>query len=150
MYPLSTADLEADREWTAKMEGSVRIRPSKSLFAALAFFVPKKGGKRRKVIDYRDLNEITEKDRYLILPTNAFERLKKACYEALTLRMFNSTKPIQVETDASDLAIGACLTQEFDGTRHPIAYFSRKMTPTEQNYEIYDKELLAIVAALRH
>ena len=41
-------------------------------------------------------------------------------------------------------------SQEHDGKRHPVAYYSRKMTPAEQNYEIYDKELLAIVAALRH
>ena len=64
--------------------------------------------------------------------------------------LFDTKKPVQVETDASDLAIGACLTQEHDGKRHPVTYYSRKMTPAEQNYEIYDKELLAIVAALRH
>jgi transposase InsO family protein len=80
----------------------------------------------------------------------AFDKLKQACCSAPTLAMFDGTKPIQIETDASDRAIGACLTQEREGKRHPIAYFSRKMTPAEQNYEIYDKELLAIVAALRH
>ena len=64
--------------------------------------------------------------------------------------MFDPTRKVILETDASDFAIGACLTQEWDGNRHPMAYFSRKMTPAEQNYEIYDKELLAIVAALRH
>lgn len=80
----------------------------------------------------------------------AFEALKKASAAAPTLAMFDPKKPIQIETDASDRAIGACLTQLINGNRHPIAYFSRKMSPAEQNYEIYDKELLAIVAALRH
>ena len=37
-----------------------------------------------------------------------------------------------------------------DGKRYPIAYYSRKFTPAEQNYDIYDKELLAIVAAIQH
>ena len=64
--------------------------------------------------------------------------------------LFDTKKPVQVETDASDLAIGACLTQEHNGKRHLVAYYSRKITLAEQNYEIYDKELLAIVVALRH
>ena len=53
-----------------------------------------------------------------------------------------------METDASDLAIGACWMQEYDGRWHLIAYMSRKLSPAEQNYDIYDKELLVIVAAL--
>ena len=64
--------------------------------------------------------------------------------------LFNTKRPIQIETDASNIAIRACLTQEVKGKRHPIAYFLRKITLAEQNYEIYDKELLAIVAALKH
>jgi hypothetical protein len=62
--------------------------------------------------------------------------------------MFDPKLPIQVETDASDLAIGACLTQEHQKNRRPIAYYLRKMSPAEQNYDIYDKELLAVVDAL--
>ena len=64
--------------------------------------------------------------------------------------MFDPKKRVIIETDASDFAIGACLTQEANGDRHPIVYFLRKMLLAEQNYEIYDKELLAIVAALRY
>ena len=62
--------------------------------------------------------------------------------------MFNLGKLVYIETDASDRAIGACLTQDHEGKRHPVAYYSRKMTPAEQNYDIHDKELLAIVVAL--
>jgi hypothetical protein len=64
------------------------------------------------------------------------------------LKMFDPELPVQVETDALDLAIGACLTQEHNGNRMPIAYYSRKMSLVEQNYDIYDKELLAVVNAL--
>ena len=64
--------------------------------------------------------------------------------------MFDGEQPIQVETDASDKAIGACLTQEYDKKRYPIAYYLRKLTLAEQNYNIYNKELLAVVAALTH
>ena len=62
--------------------------------------------------------------------------------------MFDTKKPSRIETDASDLAIGACLTQEYEGKWHPVVYMSRKLSPAEQNYDIHDKELLAIVAAL--
>jgi len=53
-----------------------------------------------------------------------------------------------VETDASGHAIGGVLSQEQDGKWRPITFLSRKMQPAEQNYEIYDKELLAIVEAI--
>jgi hypothetical protein len=62
--------------------------------------------------------------------------------------MFDPELPVQVEIDASDLAIGACLTQEHKGNRMPIAYYSRKISLAEQNYDIHDKELLAVVDAL--
>jgi hypothetical protein len=66
----------------------------------------------------------------------------------LMLRIFDPKLLIQIETDASDIVIGACLTQEYNKQRHPLAYYSRKMTPAELNYDIYNKELLAIVALL--
>jgi hypothetical protein len=56
-------------------------------------------------------------------------------------------RQIVVETDGSDFAIGAVLSQVIDGRLHPIAFDSRKMDTAEINYDIHDKELLAIVAA---
>ena len=65
------------------------------------------------------------------------------------LQFFNPAKPIRIETDASDLTIGAYLLQPKDnGKWHPIAYYSRKMSSAEQNYDIADKELLTIITAL--
>jgi hypothetical protein len=56
-----------------------------------------------------------------------------------------------VETDASDKAIGACLSQDNDkGKLRPVAYLSRKFIPAESNYEVYDKELLVIIESFRH
>ena len=53
-----------------------------------------------------------------------------------------------VQTDASNFAIGAILSQSNnDGILHPIAFYSRKFTPPEINYPIYDKELSAIISA---
>jgi len=53
-----------------------------------------------------------------------------------------------VETDASGHVIGGILSQEQEGKWKPIAFLSRIMQPVERNYEIYDKELLAIVETL--
>jgi hypothetical protein len=82
--------------------------------------------------------------------TQAFKELKERFTSAPILRHFNpSLQPI-METDASDFAIGAVLSQRFeDGKLHPNAFFSRKMQPAEINYEIHDKEMLAIVAAFK-
>jgi len=54
----------------------------------------------------------------------------------------------RVETDASGHVIGGVLSQEQEGKWKPIVFLSRTMQPAERNYEIYDKELLAIVEAL--
>jgi hypothetical protein len=54
-----------------------------------------------------------------------------------------------VKTDTSDFIIGAELSQLGPNRRlQPIAYFSQKMILAELNYDIHDKELLAIVTAL--
>jgi len=56
-----------------------------------------------------------------------------------------------IETDASDFAIGAILSQrDKEGRLHPVAFHSQKSQPAEINYEIHDKELLAIVDAFKH
>jgi len=54
----------------------------------------------------------------------------------------------RVETDASGHAIGGVLSQEQDRKWKLIAFLSRTIQPVERNYEIYNKELLAIVEAL--
>jgi len=70
---------------------------------------------------------------------------------ALILAHFDTTKPVIIETDASDFAIGAILSQRDDrGRLHPVAFHSRKFQPVEINYKIHDKELLAIVDTFKH
>ena len=55
-------------------------------------------------------------------------------------------KPFTIEADASDFALGSILSQlGEDGQTHPVAFHSRKFTVSEINYEVHDKELLAVV-----
>ena len=61
----------------------------------------------------------------------------------------DSEKPFTVTTDASDYAIGAVLSQDQGKGDQPIAYESRKLTTHGLNYAIHEKELLAIIHALR-
>ena len=62
---------------------------------------------------------------------------------------FDPQNPIIVETDASDYTVAAILSQisPTDGDLHPLAFYSRGMAPAKLNYEIYNKELLAIFDA---
>jgi RNase H-like domain found in reverse transcriptase len=66
------------------------------------------------------------------------------------LMMLDHSKPFQIKSDASKYASGAVLTQtDINGDRHPVAFLSKTFTDTEQQYEIYDRELLGIVWALK-
>ena len=81
---------------------------------------------------------------------SSFDTLKSCFTTAPILHYFDPTKPITVETDASDYAIGAVLSQpDNNNVLHPIAYYSKKFSPAEINYEIYDKEMFAIVSAFK-
>jgi len=74
--------------------------------------------------------------------------LKEALTTAPILIHFDFDKEIVVESDASDIASAGILCQPgSDGPLHPIAFFSKKHTPAECNYDIYDKELMAVVRA---
>ena len=78
----------------------------------------------------------------------AFQMLKSAFASAPTLAHFDPDRETWLETDASDYVVAAVLSQRGpDGIIRPVAFLSKKMSSPECNYEIYDKELLAIVRA---
>ncbi len=82
----------------------------------------------------------------------SFDEIKTKFSTAPVLAYPNRDLPFMVETDSSNFAIGAILSQKSpkDNKVHPIAFFSRALTSAEKNYPIYDKELLAIVESLEH
>jgi hypothetical protein len=66
------------------------------------------------------------------------------------LAIFDPEEHIVLKTDTSDYAIGACISQlGKDKKLYSIAFHLRKMIPAETNYDIHDKELLAVVIALQ-
>jgi RNase H-like domain found in reverse transcriptase/Reverse transcriptase (RNA-dependent DNA polymerase) len=80
----------------------------------------------------------------------AFETLKGRFLQKPVLMMPDYSKPFQIESDASKYASRAVLTQmDSNGDRHLVAFLSKMFTDTERQYEIYDRELLGIVQALK-
>ena len=81
----------------------------------------------------------------------AFDTLKTAFTEAPVLSHWIPGRQITVKTDASDYAIAAILSiTGDDGDIHPVAFRSRTLGPSELNYDMHDKELLAIFDAFTH
>jgi hypothetical protein len=79
----------------------------------------------------------------------AFTRLKELFIKAPVLSQFDSERRTILETDASGWSIGGALMQfDDDGILRPCAFYSKKNAPAECNYEIYDKEMLAIIRCL--
>ena len=80
----------------------------------------------------------------------AFIKLKETFLSAPVIKMPDMTKPFFVMTDASLMASGGILMQrDSNGDLHPCTYHSATFSPTEQNYDIYDRELLAVIQALK-
>ncbi|ESK81446.1 hypothetical protein Moror_15818 [Moniliophthora roreri MCA 2997] len=79
----------------------------------------------------------------------AFNTLKQRFQQSPVLRLPDLKRPFIIETDALKWASGGVLRQEGpDGELHPCGYISHAFDAAERNYEIYDRELFAIVRAL--
>ena len=81
---------------------------------------------------------------------SAFARLKKALTTAPVLIAPDWEKPFCCHTDASQTAVGGTLTQsDKSGNERVVAYFSKRLSPQEENYSANDRELLALVYLLK-
>jgi hypothetical protein len=82
---------------------------------------------------------------------SALDALKRAVRESPVLMPPQENKPYFIVTDSSDYAVGVSLEQIDASTmkRRPVAYFSHQLNPAEQKYPTHERELLAIVLALR-
>jgi len=78
----------------------------------------------------------------------AFQKLKDVLSKEPILKLPDLQKEFILQTDASNLGIGACLLQEYESFKHPVMYASRKLIGREQNYSVGEREALAIVWAV--
>ena len=82
--------------------------------------------------------------------TTAFNDIKEALANATLLVHPKPNAPLNVMTDASDVAIGAVLQQFLDDKWCPLSCFSRKLSPTERRYSTFDHEFLAVYCTIHH
>ena len=99
------------------------------------------------------LHLLTKKDHEYVwgeAQKQAFDELKNRLTSSPVLRLPNVSKLFIVQTDASKLGTGAVLLQMDDaGVPHPCAYLSQALVGAEQNYQVYDLELLAVIRVLK-
>lgn len=80
----------------------------------------------------------------------AFEDCKKSLCDATLLSHPDLDLKLALVTDASDVAMGAAIQQFKNNAWQPLAFFSRKFSPSQRKYSPYDRELLAIYEGIRY
>lgn len=99
------------------------------------------------------LTEVLKKGRRFHLGTEQLRCIKQ-CQDILTSRPLlafpDFHRTFRITTDASEIAIGAVLSQNFDEGEKPIAYAGRKLTDAERRYSAIERELLAVVWAVEY
>jgi RNase H-like domain found in reverse transcriptase len=137
--------------------GGIRDWPTLNTVKQVRSFLGFGNFHRRFISHYSDLaqplNHLTKKDKKFEWTTDcqtAFDTMKKQFTEEPVLLMPDQLKLFQIESDASKVATKAVLTQlDFNRNRHLVAFMSKTFSETERKYEIYDRELLGIIRALK-
>jgi cleavage and polyadenylation specificity factor subunit 1 len=80
----------------------------------------------------------------------AFNKCKASLSRTALVSHPNPTAPLALVTDASTTAIVAVLQQRVQDVWQPLAFFSRKLSPAQQKYSAYDRELLVIYEVVRY
>ena len=101
----------------------------------------------------RPLHELTEKGQsfeWTKACEESFEQLKDALVSAPVLAYPRTTEPFLLDTDASNVGVGAVLSQVHDGEEKVIAYYSHALSRPERNYCTTRRELLVVVRAIEN
>ncbi len=80
----------------------------------------------------------------------ALNTAKSLLASAVPLHHPHPSAKLSLATDASDTHVGAVLQQQTQGSRQPLAFFSKKLSATEMRYSTFDRELLAAFSAVKH
>ena len=99
----------------------------------------------------RPLHDMVKKDRkweWIEKQERAFEKLKKRFTQKPVLAVPDLDKKMRMEVDMSDYATRGMLSMEEEEKWKPVAFLSKSLNETEINYEIHNKEILAIIRGL--
>jgi hypothetical protein len=111
-------------------------------FIGLVNYYHDMGRKRSEIVaPSTALTSINVKWQWTDKEQNAFDTMKRIMARETILAYPNFDKPFEKHTDASAYQLGACISQ--DGK--PIAFYSRKLTPTQMRYTTTERELLSVV-----
>ena len=140
------------------------VRPTMKKVEAIRNIAPPKTRKQLRsfigmVNYYRDmwpkrshylapLSSLTSKNvkwEWTSIHQEAFDNMKKLIAQETLLTYPDFNKPFEIHTDASDIQLGACISQ--DGK--PIAFYSRKLNPAQTRYTVTERELLSIVETFK-
>lgn len=104
----------------------------------------------RRVLQRLLENKLSVKYIWTPEATSAFRHLKALFTSAPVLCSPDPTRQFFVEVDASDSGVVAILFQRFapEGHLHPCAFFSHRLSSAERNYDVGNRELLAVKMAL--
>nr|VZI00068.1 unnamed protein product [Spirometra erinaceieuropaei] len=80
----------------------------------------------------------------------AFERIQNSLADATLLTHPAPEAQLSLMVDASTVAVGAVLQQHLAGSTQPLAFFSKKLLPSETRYSTFGHERLAIYLAVKH
>ncbi|XP_029285544.1 uncharacterized protein LOC115007027, partial [Cottoperca gobio] len=148
-------------------EGSVQMDPAK-VSAVMSWPVPETRKKLQQFLGFANfyrrfirgystvaapltaLTSVKQPFQWTAVNDKAFKTLKARFTSGPILQMPDAGRQFVVEVDASDVGVGAVLSQRAaeDGKMHPCAFYSRRLTPAECNYDIGNRELLAVKLAL--
>jgi hypothetical protein len=139
--------VQAVRDWTPP----TKLKEVRSFIGFANFY-------RRFIKDFSKicqlLHDLTKKDVPFIwgpAQQATFDTLKAAFTSTSVLAIWSPTRPTRIEVDASEFAIGRVILQkcdDLDSLWHPIAFRSASFKEAKCNYEIWNREMLAITKAL--
>ena len=98
------------------------------------------------------LTRLTRKDQPYVWAEEqqlAFQEVKEAVCDAISLAAPKGRGPFLLITDASDIGLGCVFAQEQEGEPVILSFASKKLTPAERNWSVSERELYAIVWACR-
>jgi RNase H-like domain found in reverse transcriptase len=135
-------------EWPTTLKNIKEVQKTMGVLGYQRPFIPG-FAKRAKII-----TELTKKGVPFTWTDDYCEALKaliKLVTTAPILAYPDLEKQFKLEVDASAFTVGAILFQQDDkGHKRDVGYYSKALNSAERNYDIWDREFLAVIVALKH